>query len=77
MGYWSNTMENIPGADLLKKSIAHVEPATLAELEAADDLGAFVCVKADECMKSIRTTQLHGKETTVRVWSIHRLSYAE
>jgi hypothetical protein len=70
MGYWTNTMERFgikdrtqhPWAELLKQTLAQVEPATLAELEADGELGAFLSVKVDECMKSIRDMQQGGME---------------
>lgn len=70
MGYWSTTMERFnirdrsqhPWADLLKKSLAQVEPVSLAELEAAGELDAFLSVKVDECIQSIRAMQKQGMD---------------
>lgn len=70
MGYWSTTMERFnirdrsqhPWADLLKKTLAQVEPVSLAELEAAGELDAFLSVKVDECIQSIRAMQKQGMD---------------
>lgn len=70
MGYWSKTMERFnikdrsthPWAELLKKTLAQVEPTTLAELEANGELDAFLSCKVDECEKSIRAMQAQGME---------------
>lgn len=70
MGYWTSTQDrfkirdysNHPWADTLKKSLAAVEPQTLAELEANGELNAFLSVKVDECMKNIRTNQQVGMD---------------
>lgn len=51
-----------PWADLLKKSLAQVEPVSLAELEAAGELDAFLSVKVDECIQSIRAMQKQGMD---------------
>ena len=51
-----------PWADLLKRSLAQVEPETLAELEANGELDAFLSVKVNECIVSIRAMQKQGMD---------------
>lgn len=70
MGYWTKTQERYkirdrsthPWADTLKQSLAQVEPVTLAELEAAGELDAFLSVKVDDCIKSIRSMRAQGMD---------------
>lgn len=70
MGYWSNTMERYkirdrsmhPWAELLRGTLANVEPESFAELETTGELNAYLSVKVDECIQSIRTMQKQGMD---------------
>jgi hypothetical protein len=70
MGYWKTAIERFkiqdysqhPWAELLQNTLAHVEPETLAELQASGELNAFLSVKVDDCIKSIEVMQKQGMD---------------
>jgi hypothetical protein len=70
MGYWTSVVKrdglkdltNHPWAQLLKDTLAQVEPDTLAELEASGELADFLTVKVAQCKLDIRSYMKGGMD---------------
>jgi hypothetical protein len=70
MGYWTSIVKrdglkdltNHPWAQLLKDTLAQVEPDTLTELEASGELADFLTAKVAQCKLDIRSYMKGGME---------------